>query len=152
YSKTFSITGWRIGYVVASPELAQPIGLVNDLHYVCAATPLQHAVAAGIAQLPDSYYEEMCADYLGKRNQICDALTRAGLTPYVPQGAYYVLADIRPLGCDTARDAAMLLLEKTRVASVPGSAFYQGPVGETLTRFCFAKRDEILDEIGRAHV
>ena len=77
---------------------------------------------------------------------ICDALTRARLPPIVPQGAYYVLADCSGLGFRTARDAAMHLLEKTRVASVPGSAFYRGETGEKLLRFCFAKDDAVLEE------
>lgn len=146
YSKTFSITGWRIGYVAAPPALAEPIGLVNDLFYVCAATPLQFGVAAGIAKLPASYYSAMCAEYQDKRDRFCAALVQGGLTPYVPQGAYYVLADIRSLGKATARDAAMHILETVGVASVPGSAFYRGELGESLTRFCFAKRDSILDQ------
>jgi len=146
YSKTFSITGWRIGYAVAQPELATAIGLVNDLFYVCAPTPLQYGVAEGIVELGESYYREMRADYLDKRDRICQALEDGGLTPYVPQGAYYVLADVRRLGVETSREAAMHILETVGVASVPGSAFYRGDVGETLTRFCFAKEDHILDE------
>ncbi|WP_222615422.1 pyridoxal phosphate-dependent aminotransferase [Persicimonas caeni] len=145
FSKTFSITGWRIGYAVAPPELSEAIGLVNDLFYVCAATPLQHGVARGMARLDPSYYAEMAADYEKKRDMFCAALTEAGLTPYVPAGAYYVLADISPLGCDTAREGAMKILEEAGVASVPGSAFYQSEAGESLTRFCYAKDWDTLE-------
>ncbi|MFP4597449.1 MAG: pyridoxal phosphate-dependent aminotransferase [Persicimonas sp.] len=146
FSKTFSITGWRLGYAVAPPHLSEAIGLVNDLFYVCAATPLQHGVAAGMARLDPSYYSEMAADYEKKRDMFCAALTEAGLTPYVPEGAYYVLADVSGLGCETASDAAMHILEEAGVASVPGSAFYRSEVGESLTRFCYAKDWETLEK------
>jgi len=145
YSKTFSITGWRLGYVVAPQPLAQAIGLVNDLFYVCAPTPLQHAVAHGIDTLPTSYYADMCADYQNKRDQICAALRDANLPPYDPAGAYYVLADVSRLNAPSARDAAMQLLNQAGVATVPGSAFFRGDEGESLVRFCFAKAPDILD-------
>jgi aminotransferase len=144
YSKTFSITGWRLGYVAAPRALAEPIGLINDLFYVCAPTPLQHAVARGIEQLPDSYYTQLRDDYWRKRDMVCDALRDAGLTPYDPQGAYYVLADVTSLGMASASDAAMALLARTGVASVPGTAFFQGPRGEQMVRFCFAKSQDVL--------
>jgi aminotransferase len=144
YSKTFSITGWRIGYAAAPRPLAEPIGLINDLFYVCAPTPLQHAVAEGIERLPASYYTSLRDDYWRKRDMICNALRAANLTPFDPQGAYYVLADVSSMGLDSARDAAMKLLEVTGVASVPGTAFYQGDKGEGLVRFCFAKSEDVL--------
>jgi aminotransferase len=146
YSKTFSITGWRLGTVVAPAHLAEPIGLVNDLFYVCAPTPLQHGVAAGIAALDASYYQEMSADYERKRDHFCGALERAGLTPHVPGGAYYVLADVSGLGEPTAKAAAMRILEEVGVASVPGSAFFASDAGESLTRFCYAKDWDVLRE------
>jgi len=145
YSKTFSITGWRIGVVAAHHELAAPIGLVNDLYYVCAPSPLQHAVADGIEQLGDDVYRHLAVEYQAKRDRFCQVLDEVGLTPTVPEGAYYVLADISRLGCDNAKDAAMKLLEEAGVASIPGSAFFADPKGEQLTRFCFAKDDETLD-------
>lgn len=152
-SKTFSITGWRLGYAVARPELAAAITLVNDLFYVCAPTPLQHGVAAGF-EAPPSFFAELAADYAVKRERICDALDAAGLAPIRPEGAYYVLADASPLmraeaGRGTAREAALALLEATGVASVPGSAFYRGAEGERLLRFCFAKELDVLDEACR---
>jgi aminotransferase len=147
-SKTFSITGWRLGYAVAPEPLAKAITLVNDLDYVCAPTPLQLGAAAGF-DAPQSYFDELQSGYQKKRDLICDALSDAGLTPIAPQGAYYVLADCSSLSRPSARDAAMHLLEKTKVASVPGSAFFRGDSGEKLLRFCFAKDDAVLDEACR---
>jgi aminotransferase len=145
YSKTFSITGWRIGYCVCHESLVETIGHMNDLVYVCAPAPLQMGVAAGINELPQSYYDDLCGDLLAKREQICEALTRAGLVPYPPQGSYYVLADASSLPGKTSKEKAVHLLEKTGVASVPGSAFYHED-GENLLRFCHAKTDTDLDE------
>src|SRR6185295_15004334 len=88
YSKTFSITGWRIGYSVAAARWAQAIGAMNDLLYVCAPTPLQAGVAVGIQELPDSFYRDLADDYQRKRDRFCEALAQAGLTPSIPQGAY----------------------------------------------------------------
>jgi len=144
-SKTFSITGWRLGYAVAPPELTRAITLVNDLYYVCAPTPLQLGAAAGFAA-PRSYFDELQSGYQRKRDAICSALAAAGLPPIVPQGAYYVLADCSRLGLSSSRQAAMHVLETARVASVPGNAFFRGEEGEKLLRFCFAKDDEVLDE------
>jgi aminotransferase len=144
-SKTFSITGWRLGYVIAPESMARPITLVQDLNYVCAPTPLQYGAARGF-QAPASFYEELQADYQSKRQRICDALTQARLPPIVPQGAYYVLADVSRLGHTRAIDAAMAILHDVGVATVPGSAFYRGDTGESLVRLCFAKENDILDE------
>ncbi|MBC7360493.1 MAG: aminotransferase class I/II-fold pyridoxal phosphate-dependent enzyme [Desulfacinum sp.] len=148
-SKTFSITGWRIGYCICDRKWARPIGWFNDLVYVCAPAPLQIGVARGLLQLDAGYYEHIAREYEGKRDRICDALTRAGLDPVVPQGAYYVLADISRLPGDTSKDKAMFLLQKTGVAAVPGEAFYHDEAGSQLARFCFAKRDDVLDEACR---
>jgi aminotransferase len=144
-SKTFSITGWRLGYTFAPAEMTRAISLVNDLYFVCAPTPLQLGAAAGFAA-PASYFQELQSGYQRKRDVICAALRRGGLPPIVPQGAYYVLADCSRLGFATSREAAMHLLETTRVASVAGSAFYRGAEGEKLLRFCFAKDDAVLEE------
>ena len=147
-SKTFSVTGWRLGYAVAPEALAQAITLVNDLYYVCAPTPLQHGVVPGV-QAPRSYFDSLQGLYQKKRDLICGALAEAGLNPIVPQGAYYVLADIRQLGFASAHDAALDLLRQTGVAAVPGTAFYRGAKGEGLLRFCFAKEDSVLEEACR---
>ena len=147
-SKTFSITGWRMGYAVAPRDMARAMTLVNDLYYVCAPSPLQHGVAEGF-RMPRSFFESLKGDYQRKRDILCGALDEAGLSPIVPEGAYYVLADATRLSCDTSRDAALTLLERTKVASVPGSAFTRGAPGERLLRFCFAKEDDVLDEAAR---
>lgn len=145
YSKTFSITGWRVGYCACREEFARPIGCANDLVYVCAPSPLQVGVSRAIARLPDSFYESLRGQYQKKRDLLCGALREASLTPYVPQGAYYVLADISGIPGDTSREKAMYLLEKTGVAVVPGSAFYRSG-GENLARLCFAKDDQELEQ------
>ena len=145
FSKTFSITGWRLGYAFAKTDLADAINLVNDLLYVCAPSPLQYGVAAGLQALPE-YFENLRKEYQRKRDIICQGLTHAGLTSLVPQGAYYVLADISHFGYPTAKAAATALLKQTGVASIPGSSFYHGAEGEGLIRFCFAKEDAILHE------
>jgi aminotransferase len=147
-SKTFSITGWRLGYTVAPAEMTRAITLVNDLYFVCAPTPLQLGAAAGF-DAPLSYFEELQSGYQQKRDRICEALRQSRLPPIVPEGAYYVLADCSRLGFATSREAAMHVLETTRVASVPGSAFYRGDGGEKLLRFCFAKDDAVLAEACR---
>jgi aminotransferase len=144
-SKTFSITGWRLGYAVAKAELARPIALVSDVYYVCAPTPLQLGAAAGFAA-PRSYFEELRASYQRKRDMICEALEAAKLPPVVPEGAYYVLADISRSSFDDARAAASAFLERSKVASIAGTAFFQGPIGERFLRFCFAKEDDVLAE------
>lgn len=146
FSKTFSITGWRIGYAVASPRWAEPIGQYNDLIYVCAPSPLQYAVAKGLDTLDAAYYRALSSEYVGKRDAICGALSATGLIPFVPQGAYYVIADVSRLPGSTSKERAMYLLEQTGVASVPGEAFYQDGRGESFVRFCFAKRDQELAE------
>jgi aminotransferase len=144
FSKTFSITGWRIGYVVAQADVMRPIGLVNDLFYVCAPTPLQWGVARAL-EIGDEYYRNLAADYAKKRDMLAMALRDAGFNPFVPEGAYYMLAEIPPeLGDDRA--AADALIETARVASVPGSAFYGSGGGARLLRFCFAKDFASLDD------
>ncbi len=146
FSKTFSITGWRIGYSVSAARWARRIGYMNDLIYVCAPSPLQYGVAASLSRIDHSFYETLSLEYSKKRDRICDALTRAGLLPYVPQGAYYVLADTSSLPGRSSKQKAMYLLEQTGVASVPGEAFFHNGGGKDLVRFCFAKTDQELQE------
>lgn len=149
-SKTFSVTGWRIGYVVAKPEWARMIGYMSDLVYVCAPAPLQAGVAAGLIGLPDGYYESLRADYGSKRAMVCSALEKVGLPPVSPQGAYYILADFSRLPGRTGKERAMHLLERTGVAAVPGEAFFSRPEdGYSLARFCYAKTDADLKEACR---
>jgi len=149
YSKTFSITGWRIGYSIADRKWSQAMSYFNDLVYVCAPAPLQIGVAQGILELPESFYQQIPKDYIKKRDLLCGALRQAGLTPSVPNGAYYVLADASVLPGSTSKEKSMVLLRETGVASVAGTAFYHGSGGENLLRFCFAKTDEELAEACR---
>lgn len=148
-SKTFSITGWRLGYAVAPERFARPIGLVNDLLCVCAPTPLQLGAARALSEIGDDYYAGLKAKYRSKRDRICAALRAAGFTPYDPAGAYYVLAGFERLGWPDDRTAADELLRCAKVASVPGRAFYRGEEGRKLVRFCFALEDDVLDEACR---
>ncbi|MCI0428478.1 MAG: aminotransferase class I/II-fold pyridoxal phosphate-dependent enzyme [Nitrospiraceae bacterium] len=149
YSKTFSITGWRIGYSVAATRWAQPIGAMNDLLYVCAPTPLQVGVAMGIQELPDSFYRDLARDYQQKRDRLCEALAKAGLAPSIPQGAYYVLADTSRLHGTTGKERAMSLLETIGLAGVPGEAFFSGADGRQFIRFSYAKIDSDIDDACR---
>ncbi|MFO0705861.1 MAG: aminotransferase class I/II-fold pyridoxal phosphate-dependent enzyme [Nitrospira sp.] len=149
YSKTFSITGWRIGYSVAAERWAHLIGVMNDLLYVCAPAPLQMGVAAGIAELPESFYRDMAKEFQQKRDQFCAALTRAGLTPSIPQGAYYVLADATRLPGKTGKERAMALLQTIGLAGVPGEAFFSDQEGARFLRFSYAKTQPDLDEACR---
>ncbi|MGA8111068.1 MAG: aminotransferase class I/II-fold pyridoxal phosphate-dependent enzyme [Acidobacteriaceae bacterium] len=144
-SKTFSITGWRVGTLIADRRWLGAIAYFHDLIYVCAPSPFQHAAAAGLMQLPDSFYASLAVDYEKKRDTLCAALADVGLTPSIPQGAYYVLADVSRLPGGNAREKARNLLRDTGVAAVAGTAFFAEGRGENLLRFCFAKRDEDLD-------
>jgi aminotransferase len=149
YSKTFSITGWRIGYSIAAARWAQAIGAMNDLLYVCAPTPLQAGVAVGIQEIPDSFYRDLALDYQRKRDRFCQALAKAGLKPSIPQGAYYVLADTSRLPGTTGKERAMFLLETIGLAAVPGEAFFPGPDGRQFIRFSYAKIDTDIDDACR---
>jgi aminotransferase len=149
YSKTFSITGWRIGYSVAAPRWTEAIGAMNDLLYVCAPTPLQAGVAAGIEALPDAFYGQLAKEYQHKRDRFCAALAQAGLPPSVPQGAYYVLADASRLPGRSGKDRAIHILQTVGVAGVPGEAFFSGGEGARYIRFSYAKTDRDLDEACR---
>jgi len=145
YSKTFGITGWRIGHAVSAPRWASMIGAMNDLVYVCAPAPLQYGVAVGIQTLGGEFYQELRRSFQCKRDQFCQVLQDIGLFPTIPQGAYYVLADVRRLPGRTGKERAMYLLEKTGVAGVPGEAFFQGDHGARYIRFSFAKTNADLD-------
>jgi aminotransferase len=148
-SKTFSITGWRVGYSIGDAKWARTIGYFNDLIYVCAPAPLQLGVARGLRTLGRDYYENLGREYVRKRDKLCEALSGAALKPYPPQGAYYVLADISRLPGQGSKAKAMNLLRLTGIACVPGQAFYHDEAGENLARFCFAKEDPALDEACR---
>ena len=149
YSKTFSITGWRVGYCVCPVRWAEMIGYVNDLVYVCAPAPLQAGVAAGIEELSHDYYAALASAFAVKRAMICDALRDAGFRFAEPQGAYYILADASHLPGGSSKERAMNLLRATGVASVPGEAFFSDEGGEALLRFCYAKEDAELEDACR---
>lgn len=148
-SKTFSITGWRIGYAICAAKWAEAIGNFSDLVYVCAPTPLQMGAAAGIVELDDEYFVKLAAKYRHKREVLCNTLDKIGLIPCVPQGAYYVLADVTSLPGNNSKERAMYLLNQTGVASVPGESFFKGPAGEGMVRFCFAKEDDVIEDACR---
>jgi aminotransferase len=149
FSKTFSVTGWRVGYLIADARWVGPIGYFHDLTYVCAPAPLQQGCADGVEQLGSEFYAGLAREHEGKRTMIVDALRAAGMTPYVPDGAYYVLASAANLPGATAAEKARALLAKTGVAAVAGSAFFRPGKGEDLLRFCFAKKDKDLVEACR---
>lgn len=146
FSKTFSITGWRLGYVTADARWMGAMAYFHDLTYVCAPSPFQHGAAAGLELLPASFYQQIAADHQSKRERMVSALRDAGLTPTVPAGAYYVLAEASVLPGLSSAEKARALLKATGVAAVAGSAFFSKGRGENLLRFCFAKQDAALDE------
>ena len=146
FSKTYNMTGWRLGYAVAPAELTARMGVVSDLLYICAPTPLQHGVLAAF-DLPPSYYEQMARDYARKRAQTMAACDAVGLQSLPPQGSYYLMVDVRGAGFADDRAAADALLARCGVASVPGSSFYVDPAdGRHQLRLCFAKQDRDLDK------
>ncbi|HUA92496.1 MAG TPA: aminotransferase class I/II-fold pyridoxal phosphate-dependent enzyme [Terracidiphilus sp.] len=146
FSKTFSITGWRVGYAVADARWMPAMAHFHDLTYVCSPAPFQVAAAAGLEQLPPSFYEQIAADHQAKRGRLLGALEAAGMEASVPPGAYYVLARATRLPGKTAAQKARHLLAATGVAAVAGSAFFRPGRGEDLLRFCFAKQDDELEK------
>ncbi|MCR4628423.1 MAG: aminotransferase class I/II-fold pyridoxal phosphate-dependent enzyme [Clostridium sp.] len=141
-SKTYSITGWRLGYTIAPPEITDRIRKVHDFLTVGAAAPLQEAVVTGL-KFPQEYYDQLQKKYTEKRDLFCDGLAEAGLTFQRPQGAYYVMVDISEWGYESDLDFCSDLAEKVGVGAVPGSSFFHEPVNH-LIRFHFAKKDETL--------
>ena len=146
FSKTFSVTGWRLGYVTADARWMPTMAHFHDLTYVCAPAPFQHGAAAGLEQLPPSFYKQVASDHQGKRERLLSALRDAGMEASAPPGAYYVLAKASRLPGKKAAEKARNLLATTGVAAVAGAAFFRPGRGEDLLRFCFAKRDAELDD------
>lgn len=146
FSKTYSVTGWRLGYAVADARWMPTMAHFHDLTYVCAPAPFQHGAAAGLEKLPPSFYKQVAADHREKRERLLSALRHAGMEASAPPGAYYILANASRLHGKKAAEKARNLLAATGVAAVAGSAFFRPGRGEDLLRFCFAKRDAELDE------
>jgi aspartate/methionine/tyrosine aminotransferase len=144
-SKTYSATGWRIGWLIAPPEATQAIRKVHDFLTVGAAAPLQEGAAVAL-QLPDSYFAKLAASYRAKRDFTLSFLRDAGFRPYEPRGAYYIMTDISGLSARSDIEFARWLVEEIGVAVVPGSSFYKDPVkGRSKVRFCFCKKPETLE-------
>jgi aspartate/methionine/tyrosine aminotransferase len=143
-SKTFSVTGWRVGWVIAPPELTGSIRKVHDFLTVGAAAPLQQAGVLALG-LPDSYFSDLAGTYEQKRNLMVEALSSAGFVCSVPRGAYYVMADIGAFEFDNDVEFCRHLVEDIGVAAVPGSSFFSRPeAGSQWVRFCFAKKPETI--------
>lgn len=143
-SKTYSITGWRLGYTIAPEEITERIKKVHDFLTVGAAAPLQEAVIPGL-NFGQDYYDKLQATYTHKRNLFLKGLKDVGLEFSEPQGAYYVLMDITPFGYDNDLEFCQVLAKEVGVGAVPGSSFFREPVNH-LIRFHFAKKDETLNE------
>ena len=149
-SKTFSITGWRIGTIVAPAPLTAAIRKVHDFLTVGAPAPLQEAVAAGLDGLARSYYDELAASYRRRRDLLVAALRATGFRCTPPEGAYYVLADYSALSGEDDVAFARRLVVEHGVASVPGSSFFARPdPSRQLVRFAFCKTDDVLEEAAR---
>jgi len=143
-SKTFSVTGWRVGWAIAPPDITGAIRKVHDFLTVGAAAPLQAAAAAALA-LPSSYYTDLAATYSQKRDRLMKILGGAGFVCYEPKGAYYIMTDISGFGFPDDVAFARHLVTEVGVASVPGSSFYRDPdAGRQCVRFCFCKKEETL--------
>lgn len=147
-SKTYSLTGWRLGYTVAPAEITERIKKVHDFLTVGAAAPLQEAMVTGL-KFGKEYYEGLTAKYAAKRNLMCKGLDDIGLMHNVPQGAYYILIDFKEymdrIGCTSDLEFAEILCRDVGVGMVPGSSFFHEPVNNYL-RIHFAKRDETLND------
>jgi aspartate/methionine/tyrosine aminotransferase len=147
-SKTFSVTGWRVGWIVAAPELTAAIRKVHDFVTVGAPAPLQEAIAVAL-DLGRAYYERLAAEYRGRRDNLVRVLDAAGFSPNTPEGAYYVLCDIRPFGFDDDVAFANWLIRSVGVAGVPGSSFFsRRDLGRHLIRFTFCKTADLLEDAG----
>ena len=143
-SKTYSVTGWRVGYCIAPPEITGAIRKVHDFLTVGAAAPLQSAGAYALS-LPPAYYDKLQSDYVARRDLLLPVLESAGFKTFSPDGAYYIMTDIEGFGFKTDVEFTRHLIREVGVACVPGSSFYSRPeLGAQQVRFCFCKKDETL--------
>ncbi len=145
-SKTYSITGWRLGYIIAAPDIIDGARKVHDFLTVGAAAPLQEAAVTALG-FPDEYYASLQADYAVRRDTFLAFLDRAGLHYTTPQGAYYVMVDISPFGWKDDQDFCEWMAREIGVAAVPGSSFFHEPVSH-LIRFHYAKKLDTIREAG----
>ncbi len=147
-SKTYSVTGWRVGWVLAAPDLTDSIRKVHDFLTVGAAAPLQQAGVHALSQ-PDSYYDHLATDYVKRRDTLIGMLENAGFRCFKPNGAYYIMTDISGFGFPDDVSFVRHLIENVGIASVPGSSFFSDSRdGSHLIRFCFCKKYETLEEAG----
>jgi len=148
--KTFSVTGWKIGWAVAPPPLSEAIRKVHQWVPYAVTTPLQEAVACALEQArPRDYYAELQQMYQTKRDFLVGILKESGFQPYVPEGTYFILADCSSWGSANDADFCRYLTTEVGVGAIPPSAFYSEPhkeLARTLVRFCFCKTDETLSE------
>jgi aminotransferase len=145
-SKTYSVTGWRVGYVLAPPDITSAVRKVHDFLTVGAAAPLQRAGAYAL-RMPPEYYEELGREYRRRRDLLLPVLEDVGFKVFQPDGAYYVMTDISAFGFRDDVEFTRHLIQQVGVACVPGSSFYSRPeLGARQVRFCFCKQDETLEE------
>ena len=148
-SKTYSVTGWRVGWVIAAPDLTDSIRKVHDFLTVGAATPLQHAGVLAMNQ-PDEFYKDLADHYVGRRDKLMVLLESAGFHCFKPTGAYYIMTDVSRFGFADDTTFVRHLINEVGVAAVPGSSFFSGnSKGAQIVRFCFCKKYETLEEAGR---
>jgi aminotransferase len=144
-SKTYSVTGWRVGYIIAPPEITSAIRKVHDFLTVGSAAPLQEAGAVAL-RLPRDYYQKLAADYAYRRDKLFQAVEAAGFGAFLPRGAYYIMTDISRFGFADDVEFSNYLVKDIGVAVVPGSSFYEDPKkGSQQIRFCFCKTDQTLN-------
>ncbi len=154
FSKTYNMTGWRLGYAVGPEHVVERMGLLNDLFYICAPTPLQYGVAHAFS-MGDAYIDNLRKDYAERRALLSETLEEIGFSFRRPEGAYYILADFEPMrerfaGFGDDREASETLITQAGVATIPGNSFFQDPVdGKSLLRFCFAKELPTLEQACR---
>jgi len=148
-SKTYSVTGWRVGWTIAPPGITDAIRKVHDFLTVGAPAPLQEAGGAALG-LPASYYEGLAAGYRARRDRLIPVLCEAGFRCFRPRGAYYVMTDISAFGFANDLEFTKYLVQEIGVAAVPGSSFYRDPkLGAQQVRFAFCKKDATLDEAAK---
>jgi aspartate/methionine/tyrosine aminotransferase len=143
-SKTYAITGWRLGYTIAPPDLTSAVRKIHDYFTICAPAPLQEAAIAGL-NFPDSYYHELQAGYTRRRNLILSGIEAAGLKAIAPEGTHFVLVDISPFSYPDDMHFCRWMAKEIGVAAIPGSSFFDEPV-QNLIRLSFAKSEPVLTD------